>query len=61
MKIDTRSPAFVIQCLAGDLLADPAEILELIKADSRLKMYLKANLDGAMLYENLLEKVSEQC
>lgn len=51
----------LIQCIAGDLLADPSEIFELIKEDDELLQVVRNYLAGTTDYETVMDTVSEYC
>jgi len=48
-----------IQCIAGELLAIPAEIFELISSEPELSDNLKAFLANKIDYDTLRDTVSE--
>lgn len=51
----------LIQCIAGDLLADPSEIFELIREEHILQDAFRECLSGQIDYDILLESVTEYC
>lgn len=50
-----------IQCIAGELWADPAEIFELIQSEPELTDSLKAFLADKIDYDTLRDTVAEYC
>ena len=49
----------LIQCLAGDLLVDPALIFETIKEDQDLFRVTRSYLMGHFTYEQVLDTVKD--
>jgi hypothetical protein len=50
-----------IQCVAGELWADPSEIFELIQSEPELTDSLKAFLADKIDYNTLRDTVAEYC
>ena len=55
--IKTLSAAQLIQCLAGELLADPGLLLETIKEDKDLMRVCRSYFIGDLSYESVLDTV----
>lgn len=53
------SAVMLIQCLAGELLADPAILVEAIKEDSDTLALVRQYGKGEANYSSVLAKVSE--
>jgi hypothetical protein len=53
------SAPMLIQCLAGDLLADPAIILETIKEEEDLLRVIRSYGAGDFTYEEVLDTVKD--
>lgn len=57
----TSTPQTVILCLAGDLSADPAEIVEVIRENNLVAQFREAVNDFSANYSALLEEVNSLC
>lgn len=55
-----NTPALVINCLAGDLCADPSEVIEVIKYGDLVELF-RSTVKDFQNYQTLLSKVSEIC
>ena len=55
------SAPMLIQCLAGELMSDPSELIELIKEDSETLQAVRAYGKGELNYDTILEKVGAIC
>jgi len=55
------SAPMLIQCLAGELYAHPAMLVELIKEDEEVLAIVRAYGRGEETYQNVLEAVSAIC
>jgi hypothetical protein len=53
------SVSMLIQCLAGDLLADPGIILETIKEEEDLLRVVRSYGAGDFTYEEVLDTVKD--
>ena len=58
-KIKPMSVSMLIQCLAGDLLADPGIILETIKEEEDLLRVVRSYGAGDFTYEEVLDTVKD--
>ena len=50
-----------IQCIAGELYADPAEVFEIIREEEVLLNQMREFLAGNIAYETLRDSVVEYC
>jgi hypothetical protein len=53
------SAVSLIQCLAGDLLADPALIMETIKEEEDLVRVIRSYRSGDLTYSDVLDTVKD--
>lgn len=56
---NTMSAAQLIQCLAGDLLADPGLLLETIKEEEDLLRVTRSYFAGDFTYDDVLDTVKD--
>jgi hypothetical protein len=56
---NTMSAAQLIQCLAGDLLADPGLLLETIKEEEDLLRVARSYFAGDLSYDDVLDTVKD--
>ena len=52
------SATTLVLCLAGELLADPAEIIEAIKSDDEMLSLVRQYGEGGATYESVLEALN---
>lgn len=61
MKQDTKpmSAVMLVSCLAGDLLADPAIVVETIQEDEDLRRVVRSYTAGDFTYLDVLDTVKD--
>jgi hypothetical protein len=55
----TMSAATLIQCLAGDLMADPGILLETIREEEDILRVIRSYKLGDFTYEDVLDTVKD--
>ena len=55
----TMSAVTLIQCLAGELLADPALLMETIGEEEDLQRIIRSYRSGDFTYEQVLDTVKD--
>ena len=55
----TMSAVTLIQCLAGDLLADPALLMETIREEEDLQRVIRSYRSGDFTYSQVLDTVKD--
>jgi hypothetical protein len=53
------SPTVLIQCLAGELLVDPALLVETIEEEEDLRRVIKSYRAGDFTYEQVLDTLND--
>lgn len=56
--LSPMSATTLVLCLAGELLADPAEIIEAIKSDDEMLSLVRQYGEGGATYESVLEALN---
>jgi len=57
--VATMSAVSLIQCLAGDLLVDPALVMETIKEEEDLVRVIRSYRLGDLTYSDVLDTVKD--
>lgn len=55
----TMSAATLIQCLAGDLMADPGLLLETMREEQDILRVIRSYKSGDFTYEQVLDTVKD--
>ena len=57
--METMSAVSLIQCLAGDLLADPALVMETIREEEDLVRVIRSYRLGDLTYSDVLDTIKD--
>lgn len=57
--METMSAVSLIQCLAGDLLADPALVMETIREEEDILRVIRSYRLGDLTYSDVLDTVKD--